>query len=159
MRGCPCFWFAARSRRAPWQSGRPLSLWWTQSWWRLARAPCSSSQGYGGNAPQSPGHRLCWLQVEKVTVLFTLEISKTHFYSSSRPISSLITWHIFEVNRQIPTLTYKSLFSLQLDFMIFTTIIKNGHNEVIGPQKADTKDKERPGYVRRKPWETVPVQR
>lgn len=76
MRGSPCFLSAARSRPAPWQSGRPLILWWTQSWWLLAQAPCSSSQGCGGNAPQSPGHRLCWLQEGKEQ-LFLNKISKT----------------------------------------------------------------------------------
>lgn len=28
----------------------------------MVQVPCSSSRDCGGNAPQSPGHRLCWLE-------------------------------------------------------------------------------------------------
>lgn len=81
-RDSPCFWSAARSRPVPWRSGRPPSLWWTPSWWRWVRAPCSSSQDCGGNAPRSPGHRLCWLKKCKEKSFSSHNkkgnISKTH---------------------------------------------------------------------------------
>lgn len=60
----PWLWSGARSPRGPWRNGRPQNLWWRRNWTQ-ALAPCSSSPGCGGSAPQSQGHRLCWLRLER----------------------------------------------------------------------------------------------
>lgn len=63
-RGCPTPrpwqpWSAATCPPVLWQSGHPLTLWWTPSL-PPAQAPCSSCRGSCGSAPPPPGHRQWW---------------------------------------------------------------------------------------------------